>query len=549
MKVKKWGAVMLTATMSVSLLAACGGGGGNGSGSGSGTEGGGGDGGTPKEESNFNATGFPIMKEPINLAFFTGKSATTANNWNETMLWQEYAKMTNINVDFQLVPFDNLTERRNLVLAGGDYPDAFHTARITTQDLAKYGSQGIFIPLNDLIDKYAPNLKKLMDENPDLRKGMTLPDGNIYGMPTIYDPDFTSVLMGSKLWYNKEWLDALGVKEPETVDEFYEFLVAIKKTDLNGNGKPDEIPFGSYSISDVITKLSGYWGLMNRGVANSNIDMDPETDKLRYVPADERYKDLLQFLNKLYTEGLLEPEIFTLKANEFFAKGAENTYGVVLTTSPETLMNQKSFVGLPALQGPFGDRLVPSRSSLTGAGAFVITDKNKYPEATVRWMDYFYSEEGNKMFFMGFKDKSYIETADGQIEYTDEIKNNPQGLTLEQALVKYVTWPGGSYPGIVRQKYFKGAESLPASIEATDKLKPYLTKEVWPVFTFTEEESERYQSLHPDINAYMEEMRAKFITGAAPFSEWDTYVDTLKKMGLDEYLEIYSTAYERYKSS
>src|SRR5690606_24602348 len=106
--------------------------------------------------------------------------------------------------------------------------------------------QGVFIPLNDLIDQYAPNLKKLLDENPDIRAGMTMPDGNIYGMPTIYDANFPSVLVGSKLWYNEDWLAEIGMEEPQTVDEFYDYLVAVKNTDLNGNGQQDEIPLGSY---------------------------------------------------------------------------------------------------------------------------------------------------------------------------------------------------------------------------------------------------------------------------------------------------------------
>ncbi len=60
------------------------------------------------------------------------------------------------------------------MLAGGDYPDAFHSVGLSTQDLITYGGQGVLIPLNDLIDKYAPNLKKILDENPDIKRGITM---------------------------------------------------------------------------------------------------------------------------------------------------------------------------------------------------------------------------------------------------------------------------------------------------------------------------------------------------------------------------------------
>lgn len=90
---------------------------------------------------------------------------------------------------------------------------------------------------------------------------------------------------------------------------------------------------------------------------------------------------------------------------------------------------------------------------------------------------------------------------------------------------------------------------MPASVEAAEKMKPYLVDEVWPTFTFTIEESERYQALHSDINTYMEEMQAKFISGQAPLSEWDNYVNTINRMGLEDYMEIHRAAYDRYKNS
>lgn len=498
---------------------------------------------------NFNATGFPIVKEPVKLTFFTGKTALTSSNWNETMIWKEYAKMTNMQIDFQLVPIESVKEKANLMLAGGNYPDAFHSANLTAQDLQKYGSQNVFVKLNDLIDKYAPNLKKAMEKYPEIRRGITMPDGSIYSFPLIFDGEFSSVLMGTKLWLNKEWLDKLNMKEPTTTDEFYEYLKAVKSTDLNGNGKQDEIGYGGTShVQPLIHILKGAWGLGNRGFNHQRFDLDPKTNQLRFIPADPNYKSLLEYIHKLYAEGLLDKEIFTLKPNEFYAKGSTGIYGSMIISSPQTVMNQKNYIGAQALKGPNGDRVYSQiRTPLINVGAFVITDKNKYPEATVRWMDYFYSDEGIKMYFMGFKDVTFKEMEGGQVDYLDEIKKNPKGLTLEQALAPYVVWPGGGYPGMVKQQYFKGAESLPESLDAAKKAEPYFVKEKWPTFTFTEEESSRMAAIGNDIETYVNEMEAKFANGSMPFTEWNAYIERLKKMGLDEYVKLYSQGYERYK--
>ncbi|GIP38260.1 sugar ABC transporter permease [Paenibacillus sp. J31TS4] len=532
MKANKWFAAAMTVTMAGGLLAGCGGGEKEAKG---------------KAEGNVNATGFPIVKEPITLKFFTGKSATTANDWSQTMLWQEYAKMTNVNVDFQLIPFDARTEKRNLALASGDYPDAFYTAAIPREDVQKYGSQGTFIKLNDLIDKYAPNFKKLMDQYPDLKKGITMPDGGIYTFPQFFDPEFTSVRVG-KLWINKDWLAALNMKEPTTTDELYAYLKAVKTTDLNKNGKNDEIGYGAKGVASLLSFLNGSFGLNTRGSNHAHVDIDPATKQLRFIKTDDRYKEQLQFVNKLYKEGLLDPEIFTINDNQFFAKGAQTVYGTMSVSSPVTLMKQTAYVGTPVLKGPRGDQMFTGIGSpVATLGSFAITDKNKNPEATVRWIDYFYGEEGAKMFFLGFKDKSYKELPDGNYEYTDEIAKNPNGLTLEQALVKYVTWPGGGYPSIVRQKTFKGAESLPESVAAAEKYKPYLIKDIWPPFTYAEEDLEKMRAIENDINTYITETQAKFIKGDLPFTEWDNYKATLKKMGVDEYMKIYAKTKDALK--
>ncbi len=111
-------------------------------------------------DSNLTDSGFPIVKEPIDLTFFTGKPPNTGNSYEDTLVWETYRELTDINVEFQLIPFSALEERRNLSLASGDYPDAFHTARLSTNDLIRYGEQGVLIPLNDLIKEHAPNFQK-----------------------------------------------------------------------------------------------------------------------------------------------------------------------------------------------------------------------------------------------------------------------------------------------------------------------------------------------------------------------------------------------------
>ncbi|MEK3889106.1 extracellular solute-binding protein [Bacillus sp. FSL K6-3431] len=496
-------------------------------------------------ENNFNKEAMPIVKEPIEIKMFAPKRFS-AQDFNDILLWNEYEKMTNVKVKWETVDRDNLAEKRNIILAGGDYPDAFFGSSLSEVELINHGGQGDFLALNDLIDKYAPNFRKLMDEYPEIGKAVTMPDGNIYSFPIVTDPEFLSMTMGPMLWYKQDWLDELGFDIPETTDELYQLLIAIKEN------YPDAYPLGGGPGIEayLIPFFKGAWGLGNRGSSHQYVDVDPKTYELRFIPTDSNFKEMLQYLNKVYSEGLIDEEFFTGSADQVIAKGSQGLYGVLPDYNPEAVYsNLKGYVGGEALEGPNGDRLYSHIGSpIGGVGQFVITKNNPHPEATVRWADYFFSDEGSKMFFMGFKDKTYIETADGSIEYTDEIRNHPDGLTQDQAVGEYLIWPGTGYLGLRKQEYFKGAEGMPSTLETAEKLSPYIVKEIWPPFNYTVEEIDEMNVLRNDIETYIGEMQAKFITGRTPFEDWDNYVKTFDKMGLDKYMKIYNDAYERYSS-
>lgn len=491
---------------------------------------------------NLNKSGFPIVKKKVKLNFLAPSQPTP--DWNNVLVFNEYEKMTNMDIKWTMVSSDGIKEKTNLMLNSGDYPDAFHSAGLTSQDLIKYGGQGILIPLNDLIDKYAPNVQRLLKKYPDVKKGLTMPDGKIYSFPRIYDPEYTSVRMNWKLWLDKDDLDKLKMKEPLTLEEFYRYLKAVKTQDPNGNGKADEIPLFVTGDTNLINILKGSFGLGNRGISHPYVDADPKTGKPRFIPTDPRYKEMLEYINKLYKEDLINHDLYTVKSEQAFAKGSQGLFGSVVTTYPGTAYNQKNVVGAPAMEGPHGDRLYSNFiSPLKDVGAFAITNKDPDPEATVRWIDYFYSDEGAKLFFMGVEGKTYKENPNGTYEYTDLITHNPDGLNYTEAVSKYLTWRSGGYPSIVKEKYFQGL----GPSEAADKVKPYLPKEVWPPFNFTQEESDIMSSVGSDIQNYVTEMQAKFITGKASFEQWDKYVSTIKKMGLDKYMEAYTDAYTRYE--
>lgn len=503
------------------------------------------------DSKNFNETGMPIVNETIKLDVFAGKSATTADDWNDVLVLNKYEEMTNIDITWNQVPADGLEEKRNLALATGDLPDAFYAANIPVADVQKYGEQGIFIPLNDLIKEHAPNLNKILEEYPDIKKGITFPDGNIYSFPTIYSPEFQSLLVGAKPWIKQDWLEELGMDNPETTDELYDFLKAVKETDLNGNGKNDEVPLSSVSMARILHWISGAFGIQNKGQLHELVDADLETGDLRFYPAADEYREMLDYMSKLYTEGLIEQNIYSIEVDQYLANAAEELYGATQFYNPIELFGDEigsDYVVGNALEGPNGIKMYTGVTSpLRSLGNFTITSENEHPAETIRWLDYFFSEEGMLMFFMGIEDETYEMTDEGP-KLMDHITNSAEGLTLTQELAKYLINPGGNHPVMVTDDYFTGSENAPTDIEATETLAPYLIDEVWPSFTYTADENDDMTILAADIGKYVSEMQAQFITGELELSdaEWDKYIKTIEDMGLEDYMNIQQAAYERY---
>lgn len=491
------------------------------------------------------AEGFPIVDEKITLRIAVQQTGVQPD-YNVIRMFQTYEEMTNVHIEWDMIPSEFLAERRNIIIASNELPDAFMRCSFPATDIENYAMQGMFVKLDDYLDECMPNFKAVLEEHPDVDSGIRMSDGGIYSLPYVVSA--LSPNIGSKLFFNQTAMEATGQQMPTTTDELYEVLKALAAYDMNGNGKADEVPL-SGAIGTVINLFNGAWGLCTRGSAHPYVDMGPD-GAVRFIPTTEEYKEVLQFVAKLYEENLLDPDTFTLNFTKLGAKGEEGRI-LSFTAINHSFMGQayqNDYVGATtALKGPHGAQLVPNSSSLNAIGAFVVTNQNEHIEETLRWVDYFYSPEGRQMFFMGEEGVSFEIAEDGSYQYLPIINSNPDGLSYEQALSLYVPWAGGCNPSVADNNYFKGAAMLPISLAASHALAPYVCELVWPQFTFSDADNQTMATLSVDIDTYVKEMRAQFITGKKSFDEWDSYVKEFEKIGLAEYMDIYSRTAERYE--
>ena len=252
MKLKKLASLAMSGVLCVSMLAACGGGS-----SSSAAVSGSAASGSASAEGTGNVTPvgeYPIVNEPITFKIM-GRKDAGAPDWSELEIFKRLTEITNINFEFEVSEAGTWTEQKNIALVGGEYGDIIlrDDANAIT-DEETYGPQGVFIDLTNLIDQYAPNIKAMMDANPDVKAAMTSMDGKIYGLPYVFH---TATVQGHTAFFSEEWMKNVGVdKVPETTDELYDMLVAFKEQDANGNGDPsDEIPFTCVGLTTTIRDL------------------------------------------------------------------------------------------------------------------------------------------------------------------------------------------------------------------------------------------------------------------------------------------------------
>lgn len=493
---------------------------------------------------------------PISLNFLA-PSWDVNPEMNEWWIWEAYGDMTGIEVVWEEVPRSSLDEKKNLMFASGDLPDAFWQVPFQTAEIARYGLQGLLVDVKDLLPTHAPELMQVMERLPSVRAVITMPDGGIYSFPYIMEDGNDASL---RYYINKEWMDRLGIADrPSTTEELRDILIQFRDEDANGNGDPnDEFPIymanGAFNWT-FERQLFGAFGVGGHGLpASAAYIFLNDDNEIDFVYTSDGGKALWQYLASLWDDGLIHPQTFSgYEYAKWVADGQEDLVGMFSWVGPNFLGDnvQDRFVGITQVAGPEGHRdLTWIDPPARGNWSFLITNENEYVEESIEWVDYFYGEEGSRFGFIGLEGETHVVNDDGNPQYIDEILNYDGGSQLgafQYGLLVY----GGYYP------YIEPPAELITQVRGTTKEEiintdaneylEYMPDEIWPNFAPQGGEADEIQTIMSDVETYINESRVKFITGEWNFTtDWDDFVDQLNRMGIPRYLEIRQAQYERY---
>lgn len=503
--------------------------------------------GASEEIENFNETGLPIVNEPVTLtAVFASNELT--DDINTLPMFQKLAEETNINIDWEIVR-SGWDEKKASMLASGDLPDIIWGKGITDADIVN--NKDFFVDMAPYIDEYCPNLQNVFTEVPEVKKTSLFPDGEIYGLPYIggLRPSCNEGFI-----INKTWLDNLDLQVPTTLDEFADVLRAFKNEDPNGNGQNDEIPFNFSTTTDYewfgSKIMIGAFGKMFDMTDNYMMVNDGVCE---YMPTSNEYKELVKYLNQLYSEGLIYNEAFTQDYGKWVSLGQSQEAPVLGATfgwTKETMMGQwaDQYIYIEPLSSDYSDTTYWSTNYYLikyDTNHFEVTYNNQHVKETMRWIDLCYDPEMSLQLYFGTigdciaknDDDTYtiLDSSDPQLDQDSwNWKNAPKDYAACAVLPS------------IEEKLIPPA-ALADKIQVSDMYTPYLPAQenVYPSVKFTEDEQNEITVTKADLLQIVQQKYAEWITGGGIDEEWDNYVEQLDKIGLAEYTNIFQAAYDR----
>lgn len=361
-------------------------------------------------------------------------------------------------------------------------------------------------------------------------------DGSMYYLAGHVFEESSMYRYWRGLFYRGDILDKIGMEVPQTIDEFYNVLVAMKEAGV-------ETPLVFQSKNDLREcikngELTSAFGLASAG--------EYQIDGVWHYGAFEpEYKEVLAFLNKLYTEGLISVDYLSMEESTTRAMFCTGAAGVMygnnsrLNNYVGSLDEGAYMVGGYVIKGEGMEHALYSFADpmTTNDDITYISADCENVELAMQFYNYLFTEEGNMIRNFGIEGESYVIGENGKPVYTEFITNNPDGHSMDGLARSYalINWPG-----IHANDQLAMRHPQPSQLVAYQRWSDTDHDATVVVHTSVlDQYLDEYTDLWTDIDLYVNECRAKFVSGEMNLdTDFDTYLATLKTMGIDRVIEM-----------
>ncbi len=470
----------------------------------------------------------PVVDSPVDITWVV---ASPVENLTDKQIPQEISKRTGVNLIIESYPEASYPEKVKSMIGSGSVPDIF-TGALSLAELNEYGEQGAFAKINEYYDQL-PNFKRLYVDNPDhnwITYSFSSDAGNIYLWP-IYN---LSRDVNHGIMYRSDVFEDLGIEPWTDTDSFYENLKALKEA------YPDSYPFGSKNGEGIFRTMAGYWGI---GAGSYYPFHYADSEGVwKFGGADENFKEMLDFMKKLYDEGLLDPEFLTDTQDSWSAKVTTDKnfifydwigrLSLFTTQMAETDPEWNLTYGYPI--GSTGKHLTLDK--VAGWGPTVAAGAKE--EAALKMLDYMTSPSGSELFTIGIEGETF-EWEDGKPVYP-ELKDEPL-IDINLLMDRYGMWVEGMYVNSdSRSVYFNYTEEEQKAqdlIVENDLFNP-----LEPAIKLNEEEASTFTEINTVLAADLLTFASNYVMNDA---DWDAFVAQSESKGYKTVEEILNAAQSR----
>lgn len=438
---------------------------------------------------------------------------TVANDYNEGAFFKEMEKRTGVHLEFETPASGEESTAFNLMIASGELPDIICAADLYPEGLDAAADDGYYLDLTPYVDTYMPNYSRARVKD-ELTERSTITDsGRIIGIWSVYTEP-------QPPWIG---LQVQGAYAPLALNSI-------------GNTFFGELSAGFGATHDFM-----------------NVD-----GTVVYGPITDGWRQYLSKMADWYKKGLINPDYMTAGSfivdTELVTSGQTGAWYSMYTMP--SLYEQSSedpnmhIIGVKPPVVKEGDEInIRKSTAYRGSRCTAISADSQYKELAMQWLDYLFSEEGSLLANYGIENDTFVYNEEGKPVFTEKISNNPDGLSVSQAMCYYTLVP----------------DNLSCAYDWTRELSIVPQKDqemmnIWgsvgeshvmPVaLSHTGEEAKELAAIYTDIQTYVNECTNKFITGVLDVNgaDWDNYKATVEGMNIARCIEIKQAALDRYEA-
>ncbi len=492
----------------------------------------------------------PISEEPLTYTMWMTYAPFAADlvdveHLKGLLVLDTLQEVTNVHFDITAANGAAEQDNFNLMIAGGDYCDILSSMNFYNTGLEGAVEEGIVQDLADVIPEKCPIYWKEITSNTNtLMRAYT--DSGYMPALIVVTPEVGQEVIGPVV--RQDWLDEFGMDMPKTYDQLYDYLDK-SLTEKNA-------PFR-------MTATDGMFSELGMGLNINLGGFEVVNGQVEYGPAQDAFKDYLTFMNRLYEGGIISQDFFastnedlSAKARAEFGQGTNSLLSVGANNTSDIMMNvtEDSFnmavMPYVSVDGNSGNHLGPDTltDTMKDDDPWCFSADCDNIEPLLEMVEFLYSDEGFLLSNYGVEGETYTLDENGDPHYTDLVINNPDGLSYFFASYVYATNAASGFFPYINDQSKTFYDFNDNQWQVFEDLKTLSDCEYnYPSYAaMTTEESTDFAAIESDLSTYMDSTVLEFIVGSRDIdAEFDSFVDTLYDMGLQDMIDLKQAAYDR----